>query len=160
MLARKYLLILNIINASIFIFILYIFSFVFFFEDIIINSDGNFVFFEVIRYLKDVFTYSIYFCLYIVAIIIAYGMALLFSLIPGFDSFFILDFINMFFKYYLGNWFSFPKGEAPNLEEVPDLIIRSSLNLLNNLYLFSFIICYIIAIIYFIRAIFQNDPKW
>ena len=161
MLARKYLFILNIINAAIFIFILYIFSFVFFFEDIIINSDGKFVLFEVIRYLKDTFTYSIYFCIYIVAITIAIGVALLFSLIiPNFNPVFIFDFINGFFKYYLGNWFSFPEGEAPNLEEVPDLIIKSSLNLLNNLYLFSFIICYILAIIYFIRAIFQNNPKF
>jgi len=160
MLARKYLFILNIINACIFVFILYIFSFLFFFKDVVINPDGNFVLFEVIRYLKDLFTYSIYFCMYLVAIIIAYGLALLFGLIPGFNSVFMFDFINVFFKYYLGNWFSFPGGVAPNLEEVPGLIIESSLNLLNNLYLFSFIICYIIGIMYFIRAIFQNDPKF
>lgn len=160
MLDRKYLLILNIINGIVFIFILYIFSFLFFFDDVIVNPDGKLVFFEVFFYLKNVFIYTIYLCLFIVAVSIVYIIASAFSSIPDFNAKFLFDFVNEFFKNYLGLWFAFPDGKSPYLYEVPDLIVENFLKFLKNLYLFSFVICLIIGILYFIRAIFQNDPKY
>ena len=160
MLARKFLLILNIINAVLFIVILFIFSSIFYFESVVENPEGKLVFFEVINYLKNVLIYSIYFCLYIVAISIGIAIAYLFTPLPNFNEKFLSNFINEFFKNYLNLWFPFPDGKAPYLNEIPDLIVENFLNLLSNLYLFSFIICFIIALIYFVRAIFQNDPKF
>ncbi|TFG24829.1 MAG: hypothetical protein EU529_02895 [Promethearchaeota archaeon] len=160
MLARKFLFILNLINAAIFVFILVIFSFIFNFENVIENPDGKLVFFAVIYYLKNTLTYSIYFCLYIVALSIGSAIAFLFGPSPDFNEKFMSQFINEFFKNYLSLWFSFPEGETPEIWEIPDLIVGNFLNFLNNLYLFSFLICYIIVIIFFIRAIFQNNPKY
>ena len=160
MLARRFLLILNLINAAIFVFILFIFNFIFKFEDVIENPDGKLVFFAVIYYLKNALTYSIYFCLYIVASSIGFALAFLFRPIPDFNERFMSNFINEFFKNYLSLWFSFPEGETPTIRTIPDLIVENFLNFLNNLYLFSFLICFIIAIIFFIRAIFQNNPKY
>ncbi len=160
MLARKFLFILNLINAAIFVFILVIFSSIFNFENVIENPDGEFVFFEVIYYLKNTLTYSIYYCLYIVAISIGLAIAFLFSSSPDFNEEFMSQFINEFFKNYLSLWFSFPEGKIPEIWEIPDLIVENFLKFLNNLYLFSFLICYIIVIIFFIRAIFQNNPKY
>ena len=160
MLARKFLFILNLINAAIFVFILAIFSFIFNFENVIENPDGKLVFFEVIYYLKNTLTYSIYFCLYIVASSIGLAIAFLNSPNPDFNEQFMSQFINEFFKNYLSLWFSFPEGKTPDIWEIPDLIVENFLNFLNNLYLFSFLICYIIVIIFFIRAIFQNNPKY
>ncbi|MFX0188427.1 MAG: hypothetical protein ACFE8A_11915 [Candidatus Hodarchaeota archaeon] len=160
MLARRFLLILNTINAVIFIFILFIFSSIFNFESVVENPEGNVVFFEVISYLKNVLIYLIYFCLYIVASSIGLLVAFLFSPLPNFDERFLYNFIIEFFKNYFSIWFPFPNGKAPYLHEIPDLIVKNFLNLLSNLYLFSFVLIFIIAIIFFIRAIFQNDPKY
>lgn len=158
--ARKYLFTLNIINAVIFVIILFIFGSVFIFDYVITNPDGKFVFTEVIFQLKNVISYSLFFFLYFIAIAIAMAIATLFSQLPEFNSGFMYNFINEFFRNYLGLWFSFPEGETPGLWDVPDLIMRSLLLFLNNLYLFSFQLCYLIAIIYFVRAIFQNNPKF
>lgn len=160
MLARKFLFILNLINAAIFVFILFIFNSIFNFKNVIQNPDGNFVFFAVIYYLKNALSYSIYFCLYIVAISIGLAIAFLFSPSPDLNEKFMSQFINEFFKNYLSLWFSFPERTIPKIWEIPDLIVENFLNFLNNLYLFSFLICYIIVIIFFIRAIFQNNPKY
>jgi hypothetical protein len=160
MLARRFLLILNIINAAIFIFILFIFSSIFRFESVVENPEGKLVFFEVISYLQNVLIYLIYFCLYIVASSIGLAVAFLFSTVPNFDEGFLYNFIYEFFKNYLSLWFPFPNGKAPYLQEIPDLIVENFLNLLSNLYLFSFVLIFVIAIIFFIRAIFQNDPKY
>ena len=68
----------------------------------------------------------------------------------------MFNFIQNFFKNYLGLWFSFPDGEAPQFNEMVDLIIEEIMEFLSNFYLFSFQIFFLIAMIYFIRAIYQK----
>ena len=160
MISRYYLLTLNIINAAIFVFIIIIFNSIFNFEEVITNSEGELVIFDVINSIRVVFTYIIYLILFSIVIFIARILVLLFSPIPYFNSNFMFDFIQNFFKNYLNLWFSFPSKEAPNFNEIIGLIIEELLQFLNNLYLFSFQICFVIALIYFIRSTFQNDPKY
>ncbi|MFX1257890.1 MAG: hypothetical protein ACFFAN_08530 [Promethearchaeota archaeon] len=159
MIARNYLLILNIINAVVFIFILVIFSTVFNFRAVIIRQ-GRWVIFDFFYTLRNVFIYIIYICLFAIAFGTAWVIASLFSGIPYFDSYFMFVFLESFFKNYLNLWFAFPKGRAPSLEEVPALIGEEILLFINNFYLFSFQIFLVLSIIYFVRATFQNDPKY
>ena len=65
-----------------------------------------------------------------------------------------------FFRNFLNLWFSFPAGAAPELGEVFILIIEELLAFVKNIYLLTFQILYVISIIYAIRSIFQNDPKY
>ena len=160
MLSRNYLLVLNIINAIIFVLIILIFSSIFNFNQIIFNPQGELVIFDVIDSIKNVLTLILYFLLLSIAVGIAYLLMILFGSFPYFNSRYMFNFIQNFFKNYLNLWFSFPDGEAPQFNEMVDLIIEEIMEFLSNFYLFSFQIFFLIAMIYFIRAIYQNDPKY
>ena len=160
MMARDYLTVLNIINAAVFIFIIIIFNSIFNFGKVLINSDGELVLFDVINSLRIVITYVIYLCLFSVAIGISAVIIVLFSPIPYFNSRYMANFTENFFKNYFNLWFPFPDGEAPSFDLILGLLFEESLKFLNNLYLFSFQIFFALAIFFFIRAIIQNDPKY
>ena len=157
---RKYLLILNIINAAIFIFVLVVFSGIFNFNKILYAPSGDLVIFDFFDKLKNVLAYTMYFCLYAIASFISLLMANLLFLFPNYYASFMFKFLDSFFRNYLRLWFSFPSKESPLLNEIPDLILEELLILLNDIYLFAFQIFFLIAIVYFIRAILQNDPKY
>ena len=157
---RKYLLSLSILNAVLFVLILIVFSSVFKFNKIITNPEGNLVFTEVIIQLKNLIVYTMYLVFYIIAISIGVFVAYVLSPIPDFNEGFIIIFIQEFFRNYLGLWFPFPNKKVPEIKELPELIVDSLLKFLNNVYLFSFSLLFVIAIIYFVRAVFQNDPKY
>ena len=101
MMARKYLFVLNIINAVVFIFVLFYFSILFKFGGIIENQDGKLVFTAVFYYLKNLIVYSLYLALYSIALGIGIFFAHLFGFIPGFNRRFMINFIDGFFKNYL-----------------------------------------------------------
>ena len=157
---RKYLLILNIINAAIFIFVLVVFSGIFNFRKILYAPSGDLVIFDFFDKLKNVLAYTMYFCLYAIASFISLLIANLLFLFPNYYASFMFKFLDSFFRNYLRLWFSFPSKEDPLLNEIPDLILEELLLLLNDIYLFAFQIFFLIAIVYFIRAILQNDPKY
>ncbi|MFX0069885.1 MAG: hypothetical protein ACFFAO_02235 [Candidatus Hermodarchaeota archaeon] len=157
---RNYQYILSIIKASIFIAVLIVFSGIFDFYSVLYNDDGNLVLFDVFDSLKNMLSYCLYFLLYGIAIAIGFSIASMFVFIPGFNASFMFAFINSFFKNYLGLWFSFPSKEAPFFHEIGEYIIEESANFLNNFYLFAFQIFFVIAILFFIRSIFESDPKY
>ncbi|MFX1338787.1 MAG: hypothetical protein ACFFDK_09270 [Promethearchaeota archaeon] len=156
---RKYLLILNIINAAIFIVVLTVFSSIFSFRKILYTPTGDLVIFDFIDKLKNVFAYLLYFCLYAIASFISLLITNLFFLFPNFDASFMFNFLDSFFRNYLSLWCSFP-SESPHLDEIADLIFEELILLLNDIYLFAFQVFFLIAILYFIRATLQNDPKY
>ena len=157
---RKYLLILNIINAVVFFFVLMVFSSIFNFRKILYTPTGDLVIFDFFDTLKNVLAYAMYFCLYTIASFISLLMANLFFLFPNYYARFMFTFLDSFFRNFLGLWFSLPSEKSPFLYEIPDLIVKELLILINDIYLFAFQIFFLIAIFYFIRAILQNDPKY
>ena len=160
MMSRNFLFILNIINGVVFVLIIITFMSIFNFGKVLTTSSGELVIYDVIKSLRNVFIYIIYFCLFSIAIGLALLMVFLFGSFQYFNSNYMFNFIQFFFKNYLNLWFPFPSGEAPNFNVILSLIIEESMIFLNDLYLFSFQIFFILAIIYFIRAIIQNDPKY
>ncbi len=157
---RKYLLILNIINAVMFIFILIVFSSIFNFTKIFYTENGELVVFDFFDTLKNVFSYILYLCLYATASFIALLLVSLFFLLPNYYTRFMFTFFDSFFRNFLSLWFSFPLEETPFLHQIPGLILEELFKLLNNIYLFAFQVLFVIAFLYYIRAFFQNDPKY
>lgn len=158
--ARYYLIILNIINALIFVWIIVLFNSIFNFNTVITTTENELVFYDVLNALKNIFTYGSYLFLYFVGYFTALIIAGLFSSFPLFQTSYMFNFIGFFFKFYLESWFNFPGGEAPDLAKVPALIGQEALVFTNDLYLLIFQILFLIAVIYAIRAIFKNDPKY
>ncbi len=154
MFARKYLLVLNIVNALIFILILFIFSSIFNFRKIFWTSAGHLVMFDFFYALKNILAYIFYFFLYGIAIGCAWVVARIFN------APLIYDFVESFFRGYLSLWFALPTKEAPEIGDAPALITEEGLVFFNNFYLFAFQIAIMFAFVYFVRAIFQNDPKY
>jgi hypothetical protein len=157
---RKYLLILNIINAVIFIFILIVFSGIFNYRKILYTTNGDLVIFDFFNTLKNVFAYLIYLCLYATASFIILLLVSLFFLLPNYYTNFMFTFLDSFFRNFLSLWFSFPIEETPFLHQIPGLILEELLILLNDIYLFAFQVFFLIAILYYVRAFLQNDPKY
>jgi hypothetical protein len=98
-------------------------------------------------------------------IYLIYGAAFLIALFAAFITSggvntYVYKFISVFFQNFIGNWFIFPRGITPSIDEIPDLIGNEIGVLGDNLYLFSFQILYIISIIYAIRFFFKSDPKY
>jgi hypothetical protein len=157
---RNYLLILNVLNGIIFILVLIVFSNIFNFKKIMFKPNGDLVLFDVFETLKNVLIYVFYFCLYALSSVIGLMIAGMLSFLPSFNASFLFLFLDTFFKNFLGLWFAFPNKEIPSLGQIPELILEELLLFLNNIYLFAFQICYVIAILFFIRAILQTNPKY
>ena len=143
-----------------FIFVLIVFSGIFNFRKILYTTNGDLVIFDFFETLKNVFSYIIYLCLYATASLIVLIMVSLFFLLPNFYTRFMFTFLDSFFRNFLSLWFSFPSEETPFLHQIPGLILEELVILLNDIYLFAFQIFFLIAILYFIRGFFQNDPKY
>ncbi len=156
---RYYLYILNALKFLLFLWIIVIFSSIFDFDKVVTNPEEELVFTDVINSVKNIFTYIIYYCLFFVAYFSALGVALLFSRVPLFESGFMFNFIRNFFKFYLNKWFSFPNGEAPDLSQIPRLILEQVLVFTGDIYLLSFQIMFAVAFFYAVRAIFKNNPS-
>lgn len=157
---RYYLTILKAINFLLFLWILTIFTSIFDFDKVVTNPDEELVFTDVIQAVRDVFVYLIYFLLYLVAYMTALLTSGLLSPFPYFDANFTFRFVGFFFKFYLEKWFSFPEGNAPDLNEIPGLIGTEITYLTTDLYLLTFQVLFFIAIVYAIRCIFQNETKY
>lgn len=153
--ARRYILVLKIINLAIFswIFIIFLTS-IFHFDRVLVSADNEYALFAFFGTLKNVFSYIIYGCLFA----IAYGCAFIFSFIFGGGvNNYIFKFIEGFFKGYLSKWFAIPK---PELQNIPSLILDELQVLFNDIYLVIFQILFVIAVVYAIRAFFKSDPKY
>ncbi|MGV9172486.1 MAG: hypothetical protein ACOC4M_02585 [Promethearchaeia archaeon] len=157
---RYYLIILNIINALIFLWIIVIFNSIFNFDQVITTAENELVFWDVLTALRNIFTYGSYLFLYIVGTFTALIISGVFSPFPLFQTNFMFNFIGFFFKYHLDSWFNFPGGESPSLANIPRLMAEEALLFTNDLYLLIFQILFVISLIYAIRAIFRNDPKY
>ncbi|MFX1504163.1 MAG: hypothetical protein ACFFDH_24600 [Promethearchaeota archaeon] len=149
--ARGYILSLKIINLALFswLFIIFLTS-IFDFNTVIVTADNEFVILAFLGAVKNVFSYVIYGCLFI----IAYGCAFIFG--GGLNTY-MFKFIEGFFRAYLSKWFSIPQ---PELQNIPNLILSELEVLFNDFYLFIFQILFVIAVIYAIRAFFKSDPKY
>ena len=147
---------LRALNALFFVGILSIFFQLFDFNEILITSEGNVVFIDVIIKLKELLSYGIFFILYFICIFIT----LIIIIISLFRiNWTLFDTLNSFFKEFLDLWFSFPMGQAPELLEVPGLMLDQLFLLLGSLYLFVFQLLFIFVIYYIIRGIFESRPK-
>jgi len=157
---RNYLLVLNVINAFIFIWLLIIFNSIFDFTSVLQTADGELVLASFIDGIRLIFIYLIYYILYIVGYFSALVTSGMFGAFPGYQSGFMFYFLGFFFKNFLNLWFSFPGGVAPELNAVPGLITHELLVFGIDFYLLIFQILFLVAIIFFLRAILQNDPRF
>ena len=115
---RYYILILKILNALIFVWILTIFFSIFHFDEVVTTSSGELVLTAFFTSLKNMLTYLIFAA--------AYGIAIFSVLISTFiflaaqpHKFTLLD---HFFRGLLSLWFTFPNGTTPNISQIPDLL--------------------------------------
>ncbi len=157
---RYYLLILNIINILIFIWLLSIFNLIFDFGEVITTSQDQLVIFDVIDALRNVITYVIYYISYGIGFLSSLIVTSMFSPFPYFDNTYMFHFMDSFFKGILNNWFSFPGGIAPEMAAVPGLMGNELLVFTTDIYLLSFQLLFIISIIFALRAVLQNKPKY
>ncbi|MFX1312239.1 MAG: hypothetical protein ACFFHD_06465 [Promethearchaeota archaeon] len=147
---RSYLLTLKIINIIVYIWLFLIFlTSIFHFDAVITTADDEFVILAFFGAIRNVFSYLIYGG----SLAIAYGCAYFTS---GFYSPYIFEFVTVFFKKYLSSWFLI---EAPNLKDIPDLIMDELGILFSDFYLFAFQLLFVISIVYTIRTFFKSDPK-
>ena len=154
---RSYILILKIINVSIFIWILFVFSSIFHFDEILTTDSGELVFIAFLTSLRNIFSLLIFSAAYIIAM----GAALIgtFILLGQQDQSLMFRLIEQFFRGYVSIWFSFPGGNAPQLDNIMGEIIDQLAIFGENVYLFAFQILFIISIFYMIRAFFRTNPK-
>lgn len=150
---RYYLIGLKVVKILIFIWILTTFLSIFHLDQVIITSNGEPVLSAFIESIRNIFTYLIYSCAYLIAL----GTAIVASFV---QRDFLFNFIEGFFRNYLSLWFKFPNGYAPNLSEIPNLLLGELSGFLENLYLIAFQILLIISILYIIRAFLQTNPKY
>ncbi len=155
---RIHLLVINIINAVVFIFLLSIFNSIFDFDQILVTANNELVLIDVITAIKDIFTYLIYFFSYMIGVLCGSISSGIFSPIPYYNSGFMYNFLGFFFKNFISKGL-FPKGQEPSPEQVPGLIGDQMLIFTTDIYLLMFQILFLVCIIFYIRAIFQNDPK-
>jgi len=153
--ARYYLLILKVINALIFLWILVIFLSIFDFNKVITTTEGELVLSSFLTSLRNIATYVIF--------IVVYGVAFVCVMVASFPfsafqpSLFTL--LDQFFRGLLSLWFTFPNGNTPEFSEIPDLIGQEFAVFSENFYLIAFQILIIIAIYYAIKAFLRTDPK-
>ena len=147
---RSYLLSLKVVNLAIFVWLAIIFYFqIFNFEAVVTTADNEFVIFAFIRAIRNVFSYLIYG----ISLAIVFGVS---YVTAGVYNNYLFNFIELFFKKYLSSWFSI---SSPDLQDIPDLMLNELGVLLNDLYLFTFQVLFVISIVYAIRAFFKSDPK-
>ncbi len=153
--ARYYLLILKVINALVFLWILVIFLSVFQFDEVITTSEGELVLSSFLTSLRNISTYVIFTAAYGVAFVCVMVASVLFLAVqPS-----MLTLLEQFFRGLLSLWFTFPNGTTPEFSEIPDLIGQEFAVFSENIYLIAFQILFIIAIYYAIKAFLRTDPK-
>lgn len=152
---RYYLLILKVINALVFLWILVIFLSIFHFGEVIITSEGELVLSSFLTSLRNILTYTIFTVAYGVAFVCVMVASLLFIGVQPF----MRTLLEQFFRGLLSLWFTFPNGTTPEFSEIPDLIGQEFAVFTENFYLIAFQILFIIAIYYAIKAFLKTDPK-
>ena len=152
---RYYLLILKVINALVFLWILVIFLNIFHFGEVIITSEGELVLSSFLISLRNILTYAIFTVAYGVAFVCVMVASLLFIAVQPF----MRTLLEQFFRGLLSLWFTFPNGTTPEFSEIPDLIGQEFAVFTENFYLIAFQILFIIAIYYAIKAFLKTDPK-
>ncbi|TET03750.1 MAG: hypothetical protein E3J90_01640 [Promethearchaeota archaeon] len=153
--ARYYLLILKVINALVFLWILVIFLSIFHFDDVITTSEGELVLSSFLTSLRNISTYIIFTVAYGVAFVCVMVASILFLSVQPF----MRTLLDQFFRGLLSLWFTFPNGNTPEFSEIPDLIGQEFAVFSENFYLIAFQILIIIAIYYAIKAFLKTDPK-
>jgi len=148
-------LILKVINALVFLWILVIFLSVFQFDEVITTSEGELVLSSFLTSLRNISTYVIFTAAYGVAFVCVMVASVLFLAVqPS-----MLTLLEQFFRGLLSLWFTFPNGTTPQFSEIPDLIGQEFAVFSENIYLIAFQILFIIAIYYDIKAFLRTDPK-
>jgi len=148
-------LILKVINALFFLWILVIFLSIFQFDEVITTSEGELVLSSFLTSLKNILTYVIFIVVYGVAFVCVMIASILFLSVQPF----MRTFLDQFFRGLLSLWFTFPNGSTPEFSEIPDLIGQEFAVFSENFYLIAFQILFIIAIYYAIKAFLKTDPK-
>jgi len=148
-------LILKVINALVFLWILVIFLSIFQFDEVITTSEGELVLSSFLTSLRNISTYIIFTVAYGVAFVCVMVASILFLAVQ--PSLFTL--LEQFFRGLLSLWFTFPNGTTPEFSEIPDLIGQEFAAFSENIYLIAFQILFIIAIYYAIKAFLKTDPK-
>ncbi len=152
---KIYLILLRVLNALLFVWIITIFFSLFNFQEVLM-VDENWVVIDFIYALKDLLSLIIFLLLYCIVMGIIYLIGGLFSAIGGQE---MINFMQLFFRNLLGDWFSFSDGTIPSFEKIPDLLLSNILTLTNDIYLLIFQLIFIFTIIYLIRGIIQSNPK-
>ena len=147
--------ILKIINALVFLWILTIFLSIFHFDEVIITSEGKLVLSSFLTSLRNILTYAIFTVAYGVAFVCVMVASVLFIAAQPF----MRTLLEQFFRGLLSLWFTFPNGTTPEFSEIPELIGQEFAIFTENFYLIAFQILFIIAIYYAIKAFLKTDPK-
>ncbi len=152
--ARKYLFGFRLVNGVIFLVVLSIFFTVFDYLAILYTDNGEPAIVAFIFSIKNVLTYFVF--------IIIYGIGFGVSYIVTFGQPQSVAAVTSFFRYLFSSWFSFSTttGEAPDFDHILDEVLEELQIFLSDLYLVVFQICFIIAIVYAIRAIYKSNPKY
>jgi len=153
--ARNYILVLKIINVLVFVWILFIFLSIFHFDKVITTSGGELVLISFLTSLKNILTYLVFVVVYSVAFFCVFIASLLFSVAQPNISTLLDDFFRSFFSL----WFTFPNGETPTFNEIPNYFGQELAIFSENLYLIAFQILFIITIFYAIKSFLKTDPK-
>ena len=155
--ARYYVLILKIVNALIFLWLITVFFSIFHFDSVLMTEDGELVLVAFIESLRNILTFLIFSLSYVIAL----GCALVASIIfIGYNLQQVMfRFIEQFFRGLLSLWFTFPSGDSPELSQILDLIGNEVGVFSENLYLIAFQILFIVSIIYAIRGFLITNPK-
>jgi cell division protein FtsB len=148
-------LILKVINALVFLWILVIFLSIFHFDEVITTSEGELVLSSFLTSLRNISTYIIFTVAYGVAFVCVMVASILFLSVQPF----MRTLLDQFFRGLLSLWFTFPNGNTPEFSEIPDLIGQEFAVFSENFYLIAFQILIIIAIYYAIKAFLKTDPK-
>ncbi|MEJ2249037.1 MAG: hypothetical protein P8Y70_06170 [Candidatus Lokiarchaeota archaeon] len=158
---RYYLLGLKIINILLFIWIISIFLSLFNIQVVFTTSGGNLVIIEVIFAIKNILSYLIYSLLFLLVFGVGILISLMITLVSGGNNLSTFGFfIEEFFKNFLGQWFFFPSGTPPDIVQIPNLLGSQVLTMTTDLYLLVFQILFIVSIIYALRSLYKNDPRY
>ena len=147
--------ILKVINALVFLWILVIFLSIFHFDEVITTSEGEFVLSSFLTSLRNILTYVIFTVAYGVAFVCVMVASILFLAVQPF----MRTLLDQFFRGLLSLWFTFPNGTTPEFSEIPDLIGQELAVFSENFYLIAFQILFIVAIYYAFKAFLRTDPK-
>ncbi|MFX1275476.1 MAG: hypothetical protein ACFFBP_20230 [Promethearchaeota archaeon] len=153
--ARRYLLILRIVNGLVFVLVLFWFFQIFHYDMILYSDTGEPAIFAFIIGIRNLLTYVIFSVLYFFVFIIILAISF------GFYS--VLGPLDKFFKSLFKSWFSFatPTGNPPSdIFELWFEILEELQIFASNGYLIVFQVFFVIAIYYAIRAVIKSNPKY